>query len=294
MQKIVVLAGIFALFSAYGAPLQLISHAGEQYAAPGHSIPAYKIAIERKADIMKLDLHMTKDGVLVLMHDPTTNKMMDKKFAIRRKTLQELREQCTYKPKGGFEQEKIVRMEQALDLLKDTPLQIWIDLKGHKLQGGILAQKAMKLFKEYGIGNERLMTASFNQSSLNFMKRHYPDVRRVLHVSISSTPDGKCILDSAPKGKNIFPPEEVVPHLLKKAEELGLYGFNISIWKPVKKEWIQALKAKGLWISFWFIQNKKAAARALDFGGDAVVTDNLKEVEPFVRKMEKKNASNAN
>ena len=50
---------------AYSAPLQFVSHAGDQYSAPGHSIPAYKVAVERKADILKLDLHLTKDGVIV-------------------------------------------------------------------------------------------------------------------------------------------------------------------------------------------------------------------------------------
>lgn len=289
MKRIAVfLTGLFML-SASAAPLTLISHAGEQHSAPGHTLTAYKIAMDNNADIMKLDLHMTKDGVIVLMHDPTTTKMMDQERIIRRCTYQELMEQCTYKPKGGYNQEKITRLDDALKLLKDTRLQIWIDPKGFKLQGTDLVEKSLKMIEEYGISKDRLMVASWEERVLRYMKKTHPEIRRILHISVS--PDEKqkggiFVYGGPPKGFTL-PSEEVLPWMKKKADELELYGYNISLWKPVTREWVQTLKDHGLWVSLWYVQSQEAAQRALDFGGDAVVSDNLKVVAPFVREKEK-------
>lgn len=280
--KAVVLVFLVA-FWAYSAPLQFVSHAGDQYSAPGHSIPAYKVAVEQKADILKLDLHLTKDGVVVMMHDSTTKRTMGTDLKISSHTYQELYEQCTFKAKGGYDNEKIVRLEQALELVKDTPMNLWLDTKGYSPQ---LVEKALALTAEYGIGKERLMVATFNRNALKYMKEKHPEIRRVLHVSIPQREDGLWV--SFEKSDLRTKPEEVVPKLLAKAEELGLHGFNIPIWSPAfSKEWVQGLKEKGYWVSLWFVQNAELARKAVEVGADAVVTDDLKVVQPAAREAEK-------
>ncbi|MDD4537732.1 MAG: glycerophosphodiester phosphodiesterase family protein [Lentisphaeria bacterium] len=280
--KAVVLGSLVASW-AYSAPLQYVSHAGDQYSAPGHSIPAYKVAIEQKADILKLDLHLTTDGVVVLMHDATTERTMSADLTIAAHTYQELYEQCTFKKKGPFDSEKIVRLEQALDLVKDTPMHLWLDPKGYSPK---LVETALALVAERGIGKERLMVATFSVSALKYMKEHHPEIRRVLHVSIPLREDGLWV--SFEKKDVRSKPEEVLPKLLKKAEELGLHGFNIPLASPAFcKEWVQDLKAKGYWISLWFVQKAEQARRAVEVGADAVVTDDLKVVQPAARDAEK-------
>ena len=278
-----VVLGFLVTSWAYSAPLQYVSHAGDQYSAPGHSIPAYKVAVEQKANILKLDLHLTKDGVVVMMHDSTTKRTMGTDLKIASHTYQELYEQCTFKKKGAYDNEKIVRLEQALDLIKDTPMSLWLDTKGYSPK---LVEKAVALAVERGIGKERLMVATFNVTALEYMKEHHPEIRRVLHVSIPQREDGLWV--SFEKGDLRTKPEEVLPKLLKKAEELGLHGFNNPIWSPAfSKEWVQGLKAKGYWISLWFVQNAELARRAVEVGADAIVTDDLKVVQPAAREAEK-------
>lgn len=280
--KAVILGSLVASW-AYGAPLQYVSHAGDQHSAPGHSIPAYEVAIEQKADILKLDLHLTTDGVVVLMHDATTGRTMNTDMAIAAHTYQELYEQCTFKKKAAYDNEKIVRLEQALDLVKDTPMHLWLDPKGYS---PTLVEKALALVAERGIRQERLMVATFSVSALKYMQEHHPGIRRVLHVSIPEREGGLWI--SFEKKDACAKPEEVLPKLLKKAEELGLHGFNIPLASPaLNKEWVQGLKAKGYWVSLWFVQNAELARRAVAIGADAVVTDDLKVVQPAAREAEK-------
>ena len=109
-------AAVLAAVISQAAPIKFVSHAGDQFSAPGHSIPAYKVALERKADFLKLDLNLTRDGVIVMMHDRTTNRKMDREMVIAEHDYRELYEKCTYKPVKGFDKEKIVRLEQALEM----------------------------------------------------------------------------------------------------------------------------------------------------------------------------------
>lgn len=52
----------------------LIAHRGASAYAPEHTLPAYKLALEQGADFVEPDLQITKDGVLVCLHDLTLDR----------------------------------------------------------------------------------------------------------------------------------------------------------------------------------------------------------------------------
>ncbi len=60
--------------SSADAPVLNIGHRGASGYAPEHTIPAYDLALEQGADYIEIDLQMTKDGVLVAMHDDTLDR----------------------------------------------------------------------------------------------------------------------------------------------------------------------------------------------------------------------------
>ena len=290
MKILTMFAAGLAAVVLQAAPIQFVSHAGNQYSAPGHSIPAYKVALERKADILKLDLNLTKDGVIVMMHDRTTGRKMDVNLEILRHDYREIYEKCTYKPVKGFDKEKIVRLEQALELVRDQPISLWLDMKGYtpnKPEQSIrLVDTAVALVRKYGISNDRLMIATWSQPALEYAQKKYPDIRRVLHVSITKRDNGMwSVTAPADPARKLMKSEDIIPCLLKRAEELELFGFNISIWSPFfSRELVQTLQAKGYWISAWFVQQADVAEKAVDAGVNAVVTDNLHVVQPTIWK----------
>lgn len=57
----------------------LIAHRGASAYAPEHTIEAYKLALEQGADYVEPDLQITKDGVLVCLHDTTLERTTDVK-----------------------------------------------------------------------------------------------------------------------------------------------------------------------------------------------------------------------
>lgn len=58
-----------------------IAHRGASAYAPEHTLAAYRLALEMKADFVEPDLQITKDGVLICMHDDTLNRTTNVKTA---------------------------------------------------------------------------------------------------------------------------------------------------------------------------------------------------------------------
>lgn len=55
----------------------LVAHRGASAYAPEHTLASYRLALEQRADYVEQDLGLTKDGVLVCLHDPTLERTTD-------------------------------------------------------------------------------------------------------------------------------------------------------------------------------------------------------------------------
>lgn len=55
----------------------VVAHRGASFYAPEHTLPAYRLAIEQGADYVEQDLVITRDGVLICLHDPTLERTTD-------------------------------------------------------------------------------------------------------------------------------------------------------------------------------------------------------------------------
>src|SRR5215217_6263704 len=71
------LATSMASFTAPSATPFLVAHRGASGYAPEHTIEAYTLALEQGADYVEQDLTLTKDGVLVCLHDDTLERTTD-------------------------------------------------------------------------------------------------------------------------------------------------------------------------------------------------------------------------
>lgn len=57
-----------------GIPL-VIAHRGASQAAPENTLPAFEKAIQMGADALETDVQWTKDGVIVVSHDPDVDRL---------------------------------------------------------------------------------------------------------------------------------------------------------------------------------------------------------------------------
>jgi glycerophosphoryl diester phosphodiesterase len=71
---LVTLAAVSAVLSAQGTRKISIAHRGASAYAPEHTMAAYRLALEQGADFVEQDLQISKDGVLMCLHDLTLER----------------------------------------------------------------------------------------------------------------------------------------------------------------------------------------------------------------------------
>src|SRR3954471_9306583 len=71
--------------------VEIIAHRGASYDAPENTLAAFRLAFEQKADAIELDVHLSRDGRIVVVHDFTTFRIGVVDKAIREQALGELK-----------------------------------------------------------------------------------------------------------------------------------------------------------------------------------------------------------
>jgi glycerophosphoryl diester phosphodiesterase len=75
--SLMIIASTSSLFQGSHGKKILVAHRGASAYAPEHTLEAYRLAIEQGADYVEEDLQVTKDGVLVCLHDLTLERTTD-------------------------------------------------------------------------------------------------------------------------------------------------------------------------------------------------------------------------
>ncbi len=105
------------------------AHRGEHLKHPENSLPAIQAAIDAGVDYVELDVRTSSDGCLVLMHDPTVDRMTNGKGAIKDMTFAEIRKlDLGARFPGKFPGLRIPTFDEALELAKGK-IGIYVDTK---------------------------------------------------------------------------------------------------------------------------------------------------------------------
>lgn len=259
-------------------PVKCVSHRGEEYDAPEASRPAFELAARRRADVVKLDIRFTKDGVVVLSHDSTLKRTMDWDAPIVELTFREIREKGVFREVGGRRGERLLTLREGLEIVKSCP-EFWIDTKAFTPEG---FERALAEFDRAGIGHDRVMIATFNREALRYARSRHPEIRRVLHIYVRGFPDGH--VRSMSTEQDFRNRDELLAELLKWRDEFDLYGFNLPCGGfrngALTEAELRKLRAAGLWCSIWFVNDADTAVRFNRMGADAFVTGRINAVRP--------------
>ena len=268
----------------YTHRIKCVSHSGESRMAPPYSRAAYTLAMQHHADVVKLNIRYTKDGIPVIAHDGNMKKAMNWNVYLGYKTLAELKEKNLV-PLGGYDSEKILSLQEALEIVKECP-EFWYDPKGTFHEERFKA--SLKEFEKNGISLDRIMVATWGNAPLRFVMREYPQIRRVRHIQLCySTKKKGTIISNFGFPETDGNQKDIVKLLLKVRDEYKLYGLNLPL-SAVKAglltaDDIKTLRDAGVWCAFWNPRTAEDAKLAAEIGADAFVTSKTKEVRPFCR-----------
>ncbi|WP_030566549.1 glycerophosphodiester phosphodiesterase [Streptomyces aureocirculatus] len=145
-----------------------IGHRGVMGVEPENTLRSFVAAQAAGLDIIELDLHLSKDGALVVMHDADVGRTTDGEGAIADKTLAELRDL------DAGDGERVPVFEEVLDAVT-APLQAEIkDVAAARALAGIMNGRDL---------TGRVEVLSFHDEALAEITRLVPGVRTALVAS---------------------------------------------------------------------------------------------------------------
>jgi glycerophosphoryl diester phosphodiesterase len=128
------------------------------------------------ADGFELDVMLSADGHLVVIHDDTVDRTTDGSGPVRQKTLAELKALgAGTRFDARFAGERIPTLQEVLHLVAGSRAFVNVEIKADSLRSDGLEEKLVALIRGYGLG-ERLLISSFNPFALWRMRRLAPDL----------------------------------------------------------------------------------------------------------------------
>ncbi len=150
------------------------AHRGASAYAPENTLEAFELAIKQKADGIELDVQLTKDKKLVVIHDETIDRVCDGSGYVKEFTLEELKQFHCNKLHPQFKDAVIPELGEVLMLLKPTSLTVNIELKTGIFRYKGIEEKVLTEVKMAGM-EDRVIYSSFHHKSIVKIKKLDPD-----------------------------------------------------------------------------------------------------------------------
>ena len=196
------------------------------------------------ADGIELDVRLTADGEVVVVHDHTLDRTTDRTGVVAELSLAEVQQAVI----PGTNPSVIPTLAQVLDLVRPGRMQIYFELKHTADLAPELARAAVGVIAASGLG-ERVIVSSFNHWSLKTVQQHAPGTRVGLLLS-----DG------------IYVPWEY-------AAQFGAAAIHPHHQWLAVPGFVDYAHAAGVAVNVWTVNTGYELRRALDVRVDAAITN---------------------
>ena len=227
----------------------IFGHRGASAYAPMNTIPAFELAAEQGADGVELDVHLIKDGELIIVHDFTIDHTTDGTGTVTDKTLAELKE---YDAGSWFDAkfagEKLPTLDEVFEAVGDR-LYINVEIKSLSREADGTEEVVAECIQRHNM-SERVILSSFNPYVLKRFRPIAPDIPLgyLLHPA-SLTPESHTIL----------PPTDY--------EALHLYH------EMIDQDQLNFAKTHSHPINTWTVNDTDIALRLKNQGVQGIITD---------------------
>ncbi len=223
----------------------VVGHRGMRFVEPENTLRAVKRALELGVDAVEVDVRRTRDGHLVLMHDPTVDRTTNGRGRVRDLTLAEIRRLDAGKG------ERVPTLTEVLEVVRGKA-KLFLEIKEPDIVGDVVRE-----VKREGMLGEVLFISFF-----------HPAVRKL-----------KELVPKAEVGI-IFSCEPVDPASLAKQAGASWIAANFAF---TTRELVEKAHRAGLKVNVWVVNTPEDLRRARDLGVDAVTTDRADLIVPLVR-----------
>lgn len=221
------------------AEIFLWAHRGASAEAPENTLAAFELALQQGAGGIELDVHLSRDGVPMVIHDETLERTTNERGAVSARTaaeLQRLDAGSWFAP--GFSGEEVPTLEQVLQLVGEQA-RINIEIKSSAAGAAVL-----DVLQRYP--GSRVLVSSFDHRLLARLRGLAPELALGFLVDSPWWRSGlRRALASG--GESFHPRQELVSHpLLQACHRAGLKVYPWTVDAPVRGAELVRLGCDGL------------------------------------------------
>lgn len=164
----------------------IIAHRGASAYAPENTLSAFKKAVQMGADGIELDVQLSRDGHVVVIHDTRVNRTSNGNGRVKRLTLNQLKSlDFGSWFSDEFKNEPICTLEEVFIYLKDWKGLINVEIKREWLQFTPIEKKVAEMIAKFGM-QDNTIVSSFNTYCMLKMKMINKDIKTgILYASSS-------------------------------------------------------------------------------------------------------------
>jgi glycerophosphoryl diester phosphodiesterase len=241
-----------------GGPTTLVAaHRGGAALWPENSLLAFRQALALGVDAIEFDLHMTADGEIVVLHDPTLDRTSTGRGPVRDLKLADLAAVRLKARDGAVTDERIPTLAEALELAAPVPVELMPEIKvdANRQRYDGIEEKALALVRARGL-LARTTLQAFQADTIRRLRALEPTARTMLLVA-----RGDVERDRAR-------PAEAV----RRARDLGATDLGMN-HRLIDADVMSAARAGGIRLSAWTVNEERDIRRMVDLGVDVVMSD---------------------
>jgi glycerophosphoryl diester phosphodiesterase len=246
-------------FVPSASAVDIVAHRGASHDAPENTLAAHTLAWAQGADLVETDVHLTRDGELIVCHDTTTQRTTGQPGVIVQLTLAELRalDAGTWKD-PRFRGERLPTLDEQLTRIP-AGKRMLVELK----VGPEVVPALARSLARCGATPATVTLISFNAATLREIRRVLPAFRTLYLMGY------KAPAPSDPKAK--APPR--IEDVIAEARAAGFTGLDLQHTWPLTPADVARIRAANLELHVWTVDDLEVARRWIGFGVASVTTN---------------------
>lgn len=156
--------------------MKVYAHRGYSGKYPENTMLAFRKAVEVGCDGVEMDVQLSKDGEVVIIHDELLDRTTDGKGYVKDYTLAELKKFDASKVRPGeYGFQEIPTFDEFCAWLKETDIVANVELKTSIIYYPEIEKKCVDIIRKYHIEN-KIIFSSFNHLSIVKTKELIPEI----------------------------------------------------------------------------------------------------------------------
>jgi len=251
-------AGLFALacVTSRSDAVEIIGHRGASHDAPENTLASIRLAWKQNADASETDVHLTKDGQIVVFHDFNTRRVAGRNRKVADQTLAELKQLDVGSWKGkAWAGERIPTLAEYLAAIPEGK-RLFIEIKC----GPEIIPRLVEVIRGAHTKPQQTCLIGFSYEVMQAAKRELPDLRCYWIVQLR-------------KNRETGRWNPQLASLIRKAKEAGLDGIDFGDSPALDREFVGKVKQSGLGVYTWTVDVVDEAKRLQEAGVDGITTN---------------------